>query len=151
MKKRTNKGSILVETFVAIAIILIMTGSFVTLAIAVKSSFEKSTLATQATYKIENIQNIFLVSNFARGGGLSFKDFEQNLAFAFSVFDDEKTGASAIYTLNFNKKFQQVEDGQIEINIILSFKNPKLSLTVLAENSGKLLIKSDILTREVVL
>ena len=149
IKKRFKQGAILAESVVAIAIILIMTGAFVTLAIYVNKSFEKSTKVSLMIHQVISVQNIFISTSFVENNMFTLSGFSSAIQFTYGEIEKNIQTENASYKICFNKNAEHTENGSVVMNVNLALDNEKVWLQVAVIENGKDLFESVSLYKEV--
>ena len=149
IKKRFKQGAILAESVVAIAIILIMTGAFVTLAIYVNKSFEKSTKVSLMIHQVISVQNIFISTSFVENNMFTLSGFSSAIQFTYGEIEKNIQTENASYKIRFNKNAEHTENGSVVMNVNLALDNEKVWLQVAVVENGKDLFESVSLYKEV--
>jgi len=130
MKK--EKGYMLTETIIAIAIILVISFSFFSLSLFVNSNYQKSTVIVLGLNQIENILTIFEESSFLESEEFTTTTFEENLNFAFDTNETNKQIISSErinYSINFNSQLNIESNGEIEIFFEIIKTNTQVSFS----------------------
>ena len=148
---RFNRGAILAESFVAISIILIMTGAFVTLSMFVNNSYNNSQNILQMSTHIRNIQIIFTETEFTLNNQFTFSQFANTLNYTYGEFQQTENNQSVHYKIYFNEDFQVRAKGKFSLNIQLTYQGQNVSINLSAEKDNKVLIENTTLNKVVVL
>ena len=149
IQKRFKQGAILAESVVAIAIILIMTGAFVTLAIYVNKSFEKATKVSLMTHQVISVQNIFISTSFVENNMFTLSGFSSAMQFTYGEIEKNMQTENASYKIRFNKNAEHTANGSVVMNVNLALDNEKVWLQVAVIENGKDLFESVSLYKEV--
>ena len=135
-----KKGFTLVETVVAIAIILIITTAFYSLASYVNLSTQRAQATINGINESKNVLTIFEQADFVEGGQFSLEDFETKLNWVYGginidmLEEDEYT-----FQLTYNTEHQRADDGMCKYNFYVSYNVNQVEFTAKIYFNEKLL------------
>ncbi|MBP3389609.1 MAG: prepilin-type N-terminal cleavage/methylation domain-containing protein [Clostridia bacterium] len=132
-----KKGFTLVETVVALAVIVVISFAFFSMATFASVNLEKSNIKNYGIIEMQGVSDVFSGTNFASAGQFSVAEFEESLAFCGYELKAENEG------FTFSKKV----DGQGQISI----KGKGLYQFWVSENSGFVTLSGKIFYEEKVL
>ena len=132
-----KKGFTLVETVVSLAVILVVSFAFFSMATFASVNLEKSNIKNYGIIEIQGITNVFGGTSFESGGQFSMAEFEENLAFCGYELKEENQ------TFTFSKQI----DGAGQTSI----KGKGQYQFWVSENSGVVTLSGKILYDEKVL
>ena len=150
VKTRFNRGAILAETFVAISIILLMTGAFVTLATFANSSFKNSQIISAMSQQVRNVQNIFIETEFVAGGAFSYGNLENSLQFVYGEVEKVEGATAVTYKVYFDNEGQLKNSGEVVLGIALNYTEQKVEMNVCVQKQNKVLIENSTLQKAVI-
>lgn len=144
-----KKGFTLVETVVALAVILIVSFAFFSMATFASVNLEKSNIKNYGIMEITGITNVFDASDFENAGQFSVQNFKENLVFCgYELLDENQKYA-------FSKQVDG--EGQTNINgkgiyqFYTSFSNGFVSLWGQILYADKVLYEMPVYQKAVVL
>ncbi|MBQ2713943.1 MAG: prepilin-type N-terminal cleavage/methylation domain-containing protein [Clostridia bacterium] len=132
-----KKGFTLVETVVALAVIVVISFAFFSMATFASVNLEKSNIKNYGIIEMQGVSDVFSGTNFASAGQFSVAEFEENLAFCGYELKSENEG------FTFSKQI----DGQGQPNI----KGKGLYQFWISKNSGFVTLSGKIFYEEKVL
>ena len=105
-RKNMKKGFTLVETVVALAVILVISAAFFSMATFASVNLEKSNIKNYGIMEMDGITSVFEATSFESAGQFSALEFQQNLAFCGYELRQE----------NQSFTFSKQVDGQGQVN-----------------------------------
>lgn len=128
-----KRGFTLIETIVALAIIVIITFCFILMSTYVTSTIQKSKIKALGIIQIESCLDVFQTTNFVSDGNFTVENFDRNLNFNFdSAINDYKTIAENTYNycIPTDENFTVNDDGNIKFNLNLEKSGTELTFLV---------------------
>ena len=95
-----KKGFTLVETVVALAVIVVISFAFFSMATFASVNLEKSNIKNYGFIEIQGIIDVFSATNFEIAGQFSVAEFEENLEFCGYELKEENQGFTFLKQIN---------------------------------------------------
>lgn len=132
-----KKGFTLVETVVALAVILVISFAFFSMATFASVNLEKSNIKNYGIIEIASITKVFETTNFQLSGQFSAQELQENLEFCGYALEGQNQ--NFMFSRQVDGQGQQNINGKGEYQFFVTFANNFVTLSAQILYGDKLL------------